>query len=718
MWRRIWELCDAVTDVAGDTRREAIVELLDEMLLREWCRHALRDGPIAQSTLESCYQTLSSSAVDTLIDSLGDDVDKTSRQHALRLVAATCAVIEARRLAVHGGSMGPLLRWSARAGDAPPDDRSSKRLERIEYDLHEVIPIAGSTATECMTVAVDWLRRCGIDTLGAKKRMLTMLRAVKGTSSRSRAVAGASDNDWVRLRSLAAAIRHEFGMVFHAWDLLALHDAAGSSQTARSDRESSRAEHRPPTWTDAFEEDHFALLARFFNSSDTRLRHEALRVTWQITYAIARKEGPGSLPSGITLDFHTALATFFTSEFDSEREKAASVACALAVLRGDPGAAVQMGINPPFHEELLALLEDQVDAVRAVAAVAVTLSTPPEALLIGNLAPLLEDPSSTVGMIAARCLARQELDVSAPGLTGYLERALTSTDGRMLTAVLEVISRLRPAAPDDLIQALATFLLDPVSSVRASAVRAVTHSAQTAATVAVFAALVQLLGDPDEEVRAAVASAIGAFGMTAPAQLRDGLSVLLLERNETMIRAVSSTICRLGRFAATPELLERTALLLGRPEGSLLIPAIRAMGPSAATPAILKQLARMFISMPEAFALAQALGRKAFRQSLAHFADLFRHPVRRVRDEAVRAAMSLRGALAVPDFLDEVVKLLHDVNPDTRATTVAAVEAIGPPAATPAIRDALEGLRQDANSYVRYKVEQTIRAIDPDAKLD
>ncbi len=125
----------------------------------------------------------------------------------------------------------------------------------------------------------------------------------------------------------------------------------------------------------------------------------------------------------------------------------------------------------------------------------------------------------------------------------------------------------------------------------------------------------------------------------------------------------------------------------------------------------------MFASSREAFSVAQSLGRKAFQQTLAHLAEQFRHPLRSVRDEAVDAAMKLRSALAVPDFLDAVVKLLRDENADTRATAAAAVEAMGRAAATSGIRDALDALREDAESYVRYKAEQAIRAIDPDAQI-
>jgi HEAT repeat protein len=246
-------------------------------------------------------------------------------------------------------------------------------------------------------------------------------------------------------------------------------------------------------------------------------------------------------------------------------------------------------------------------------------------------------------------------------------------------------------------------------------VRVVTRSAESARTQEVFATLIRLLDEPDPEVRAALAAAIGALGADAPAELREGLGRLILDRNETVLREVAAAVCRLGRLAAMPKLLDGIAFLLSRPEGALLLPAVGALGTAAGVPVILRRLAGRFHSSPEAFTIAQSLGRGALRQTLAHFAGLFRHPVRRVRNEAVHAAMNLRSALAVPDFLDEVVKLLRDEKADTRASAAAAVEVMGPAASTPTIREALHALSDDPDSYVRYKVEQALGAIDSDA---
>jgi HEAT repeat protein len=698
----MWELCRTLSDGSEEDRKRCLLDLIECDVLDRGCEQAVRDGSRAQGTLEWCYEILSSSEVEELFKALKEHTSGRELAEILCQLAAARAAIEAQKRGEGTGTTGELLEWLSRASGT-----------RIADNL---LPPPNSPALTAFSTAgwvaegLDWLRLRKIR-LGDARNLVTDLLAVVPDASMGQedAFTGNEQADLRLLKELApgSAASHSL------WELFAYWQADSSGHREDADHAAGRgpkqnlAHFDPFSWVRSLHDEHLTRLTQLLRSPDDRVRMEALTVAWDLAYELTTKQQPTDWGARLTPDLLAALAALFQDPVDSARRLAVSAAGALSRLRTHP--AVQEGVLP--------LLRDPVEAVRATAAAAATLSNSQSQTLLLSLGGLLDDPSPTVRRVAALCLARLELDASVPGLIDSLERALASPDGRLLTDVLTAIGQLRPGAPPALIAVVSRFLDDPVASIRAAAVRALTRSLPTAGTPEVFAALTRLLDDPDKEVRAAVAGAIGACGKLAPSSLREGLGHLLLDRNANVIQAVGSAICQLGRIVATQEILDRIVFLLPRKHGPLLISAIRALGQSAATPAIQKALARRFSSCPEAFTAAEALGRRAFRQTIACFAELFRHPTRRVRDDAVRGAMSLGSALAVPDFLDEVVRLLHDMNADTRATAAAAVEAMGAAAATPAIRDALDALLEDAESYVRYKVEQAIRAIDPDADI-
>jgi HEAT repeat protein len=712
----MWELCAVVANSSESESRDALLEMVNEGIIEEGCQQAVRDGLAARSSLGWCYDSLSSSDTKKLFDSLADELNEKEHREVLCEVAAARAAIEARILVEHGGTILPLLQWSARASGRLLEKDSWREPDYSGEFVGRILPPACCNAKDSVAVAFDRLRGRGVGNLEGRRRILEFLNGAEITPPQIDRIEDTrpSKREHVELRSLMAVVHEHTGWIHHVWDLLPFR--RHSSPETKDDLDSSDAhgeleaspDHEPHSWIDVITDEHLTSLTGLLRSNDARICHEAMILVWQLASEIAPFPCAKLWQSRITPELLTALAAHFTNPIDSERHRAVSAAGAFAVVRTHP--AVQEGLVP--------LLNDPADAVRAAAAAALTLSCPTSSALIARLAGLLDDHSSAVRSVAAQCLAHLELDASVQGLTGALERALASPDTSALANVLAAVGNLRPAAPPELISVVRRFLHDPIANIRAAAASAVVRSGDSAATEEVCAALIQLLDDPDGKVRAAVASAIGAFGMAAPSELREGLGRMVLDQDETVIKEVAAATQRIGRVAATQELLDRIAFLLRQEEGPLLIGAVRGLGSAAATPAIEVALARMFCTCPEAFTGAEALGRKGFRRTLAHFAGLFRDPVRRVRDQAVRAAMTLRGTLAIPDFLDEVVQLLRDENADTRATVAGAVEAIGPPASTPAIREALDELREDAESYVRYKAKQAIRAIAPDADVD
>ncbi len=495
MWQRMCELCDTLADSSGPDRQQALLELLDEGVLEEGCRQAVREGCVAPGALEWCYEILSSSPVKELFGTLADERDGKDQQQAVCQVAAAVAAIEARRLAEHGGSMSSLVQWTARAACWPVSRALQRRLDRANP-----LPVAPCKAEECVAAACNWLLAPGLDVWplapgldmnGARDRVLALLNAVDGSASENIRHGLSSNHDRSRLRSIMAVVRQDHGKNPRVWDLLNLPWASkqtAGSPTAKSHSTAAPSFDMTSSWLKTVTDEHFTFLSGLLTHSDAHLRHEALALMWQILYANARSQNPASAMSWFTTELPTSLVALCASGVDSERERAVSVVGAFALIGLGPVILRVLCGNARVREALLPLLADPVDVVRAAAAAAVTLSTPPSPALIGRLVPLLDDLSATVRMVAARCLAWFELDASVPGLTGALERALALPDHAMLGSVLTAVGRLRPSAPPAVIRAVVPLLHDPIASIRAAAVRVVTASAETAGTSVVFAA--------------------------------------------------------------------------------------------------------------------------------------------------------------------------------------------------------------------------------------
>jgi HEAT repeat protein len=216
-------------------------------------------------------------------------------------------------------------------------------------------------------------------------------------------------------------------------------------------------------------------------------------------------------------------------------------------------------------------------------------------------------------------------------------------------------------------------------------------------------ALARLLGDVCPPVRLVTARLVGRLGRhVLCASIINGLAALL-HPDQAAVR---------GRRDRGDVIDCRSAALV----------AVGQLGPPAATSFVNDRVIECLFAdtrgtTEQACRTIEQLGPAASAHLVETFAAMLRAPDRKTRDRCVQPMIRVGPQLCQlcgSSFLKELLRLLHNPDAGVRAATAAALEWLGTHAATCALLDRLEELKDDPDGYVRDAASNALQRLRPE----
>ncbi len=303
---------------------------------------------------------------------------------------------------------------------------------------------------------------------------------------------------------------------------------------------------------------------------------------------------------------------------------------------------------------------------------------------------LLSDKKSDARLSVARALGKLNNAAATPKIVEALLGLLSHKNRDMRSSAASALGNLGEAATEKAVAVLLRLLSHENSHVCSSAAEALGNLGEAFAIPEVVNALLQLLSSKKSNVRLSAARALGKLNNAAVTpKVVEALLGLLSHKNCDVRSSAAEALGELAEAAATPEVLGALLELLSDDEG--LVSDCVALTLSCLGKAITPKVV-----------LLDTLQERLFDKDNS---DMRRH--------AADAVGYLGEAVATPNVLDRLLRLLSDEDKNVRSSAARALRALNDAAATPEVVDVLLALLSDSDKGcdVRYSaVEADVRS--------